>query len=251
MCGITGIINLTNDLVCEKNEILNFNKSLIHRGPDDNGIYINSNKKISLGHCRLNIIDLTQNGKQPMSYLNDRYWITFNGEIFNFLELKKELKFFGYKFYNNTDTEVILASYDKWGENCFNKFNGMWAIGIWDNKEKKFCLSRDRFGEKPLYYRVKNNRLSFASELKSFKYLNDFDLSELDYKILDNFQNLENNFTNFIKTANTLEPGSNLIVKNNKIFLNKWWSIHDHITKKDNSYEERFIYRLLQNKIAY
>ena len=239
MCGITGIINLTNDLVCEKNEILNFNKSLIHRGPDDNGIYINSNKKISLGHCRLNIIDLTQNGKQPMSYLNDRYWITFNGEIFNFLELKKELKFFGYKFYNNTDTEVILASYDKWGENCFNKFNGMWAIGIWDNKEKKFCLSRDRFGEKPLYYRVKNNRLSFASELKSFKYLNDFDLSELDYKILDNFQNLENNFTNFIKTANTLEPGSNLIVKNNKIFLNKWWSIHDHITKKDNSYEER------------
>ena len=155
MCGITGIINLTNDLVCEKNEILNFNKSLVHRGPDDNGIYINSNKKISLGHCRLNIIDLTQNGKQPMSYLNDRYWITFNGEIFNFLELKKELKFFGYKFYNNTDTEVILASYDKWGENCFNKFNGMWAIGIWDNKEKKFCLSRDRFGEKPLYYRVK------------------------------------------------------------------------------------------------
>ena len=79
--------------------------------------------------------------------------------------------------------------------------------------------------------------MSFASELKSFKYLNDFDLSELDYKILDNFQNLENNFTNFIKTANTLEPGSNLIVKNNKIFLNKWWSIHDHITKKDNSYE--------------
>ena len=114
MCGITGIINLTNNQVCEKNEILNFNNSLIHRGPDDNGIYINSNKKISLGHCRLNIIDLTQNGKQPMSYLNDRYWITFNGEIFNFLELKKELKFFGYKFYSNTDTEVILASYDKW-----------------------------------------------------------------------------------------------------------------------------------------
>ena len=239
MCGITGIINLTNNQVCEKNEILNFNNSLIHRGPDDNGIYINSNKKISLGHCRLNIIDLTQNGKQPMSYLNDRYWITFNGEIFNFLELKKELKFFGYKFYSNTDTEVILASYDKWGENCFDKFNGMWAIGIWDNKERKFCLSRDRFGEKPLYYRVKNNRLSFASELKSFKYLNDFDLSELDYKILDNFQNLENNFTNFIKTAKTLEPGSNLIVKNDKIFFNKWWSIHDHITKKDNSYEER------------
>ena len=93
----------------------------------------------------------------------------------------------------------------------------MWALesGI---IKKKICLSRDRFGEKPLYYRVKNNRLSFASELKSFKYLNDFDLSELDYKILDNFQNLENNFTNFIKTANTLEPGSNLIVKNNKIF---------------------------------
>ncbi len=239
MCGITGIINLTNDLACEKNEILNFNNSLVHRGPDDNGIYINSNKKISLGHCRLNIIDLTQNGKQPMSYLNDRYWITFNGEIFNFLELKKKLKYFGYEFYNNTDTEVILASYDKWGENCFNRFNGMWAIGIWDNKEKKFCLSRDRFGEKPLYYRVKNNRLSFASELKSFKYLKDFDLSELDYKILDNFQNLENNFTNFIKTAKTLEPGSNLIVKDNKISFNKWWSIHDHITKKDNSYEER------------
>ena len=91
-----------------------------------------------------------------MSYQNSRYNIIFNGEIFNYLELKSELKNYGYKFYNQTDTEVILAAYDKWKENCFSKFNGMWSIAIWDDKLKKLCLSRDRFGEKPLYFRYQN-----------------------------------------------------------------------------------------------
>lgn len=239
MCGITGIVNLDKSNICIEKEILDFNNSLSHRGPDGSGIFINEDKKVGLGHRRLNILDLSLNGNQPMNYLNNRYWITFNGEIFNYLELKNELIELGYSFKSSTDTEVILASFDKWGENCFNKFNGMWAAAIWDNKIQKLCLSRDRFGEKPLYYRIKNNRLTFASEYKAFKYLNDFNDNEYNYNILNHFQNLENNLNNFIKTAKTLEPGTNLIVKNNQIYFEKWWSIHNYIKANNNSYDDK------------
>ena len=100
-----------------------------------------------------------------MSYLNNRYHITFNGEIFNYLEIKSNLKNYGYKFKSQTDTEVILAAFDKWKENCFLRFNGMWSIAIWDDKLKKLILSRDRFGEKPLYFRYQNEKLSFLQKL--------------------------------------------------------------------------------------
>jgi asparagine synthase (glutamine-hydrolysing) len=185
MCGIAGIVT-------SKDTDLSFihamTDSMMHRGPDGRGVklfnscldlfdgednqtsYENKNYDygvIALGHRRLSVIDPKTSSNQPMSYLESRYWITFNGEIFNYIELREELVGFGYNFLTNSDTEVILAAFDKWGVECQNKFNGMWAFCIIDRKDKKIFLSRDRFGEKSLYYSVKNNILYFASEIKA------------------------------------------------------------------------------------
>lgn len=160
MCGINGFNWKDGNLIKKMND------SLKHRGPDGEGIYTDNN--ISLGHRRLAIIDLSKNGKQPMFYHHKgkKVIIVFNGEIYNFLELKEELKNKGYKFNSKTDTEVILASYLEWGENCVNKFNGMWAFCIYDLQKNILFLSRDRFGEKPLYYFFDGKRFIFSSEIK-------------------------------------------------------------------------------------
>ena len=168
MCGISGIFYL-DDKKIDKEELQRFNESLEHRGPDGKGYFISKN--IGLGHQRLTILDLTNKGSQPMKFL-DRYLITYNGEIYNFSELREELKNKSYKFNTDTDTEVILAAYAEWGEEMLNKFNGMWAFAIYDLKLNQLFLSRDRFGIKPLYYMFKNNEFYFASELKAFAFLN-------------------------------------------------------------------------------
>ena len=169
MCGILGTIPNTN-----KNHFAQALDTLTHRGPDDFGVY--HDECISLGHRRLSIIDLSHNAKQPMAYKSCRgggqYYIVFNGEIYNFLELRQELIAKGYIFHTDSDTEVILASFDAWGEQCLNRFNGMWALAIWDCQKRRLFLSRDRFGKKPLFYaftKDKNNQdiFVFASEMKA------------------------------------------------------------------------------------
>lgn len=159
MCGINGF-NWK-----DKGLIKAMNNSLKHRGPDGEGTYFG--KGVSLGHRRLAIIDLSEKGKQPMSYFHKgrKVIIIYNGEVYNFLEIKKELEEKGYKFKSKTDTEVILASYFEWGFDCVNKFNGMWAFCIYDLNKKILFLSRDRFGKKPLYYFYKK-KFIFSSELK-------------------------------------------------------------------------------------
>ena len=136
MCGITGIINKNNNPV-DKLLTKKINNLISHRGPDDEGFYFGDN--FAFGHRRLSILDLSQDGHQPMHY-NDRYTITYNGEVYNYIELKDELKKLGYSFNSNTDTEVILAAYDKWGESCVNKFNGMWSFALFDRKENKYKM---------------------------------------------------------------------------------------------------------------
>jgi len=174
MCGINGFN--WND----KELIMLMNDKIRHRGPDDDGIF--TNEEISLGQVRLSILDLTNAGHQPMFYskefgavskiYNNGYLdrskvaIVFNGEIYNYLEIKKELESKGYVFTTKTDTEVILASYLEWGFDCVKKFNGMWAFAIYDLEKKFLFLSRDRLGQKPLYYYLKNGRFIFSSELK-------------------------------------------------------------------------------------
>jgi asparagine synthase (glutamine-hydrolysing) len=162
MCGITGIINKLGVDV-EKNQLKKMNNKIIHRGPDSEGFYINKN--IGLGHRRLSIVDLSDLGHQPMEYLN-KYVITYNGEVYNYLDIKEELISKGYSFKSSTDTEVILAAFDFWKEKCLEKFNGMWSFAILDIKENKVFFSRDRFGVKPLYYKETDDQFIFGSEIK-------------------------------------------------------------------------------------
>lgn len=173
MCGFVGIIIKKNEnQKCAyyfnlKREIKMMNNLIAHRGPDDEGYYFG--ETFVFGHRRLAILDLTESGHQPMEYKgkNGEYVIVYNGEIYNYLELRNELIKEGYQFKSNTDTEVILASYDKWGIDCLNKFNGMWAFVIYNKENKKFFISRDRFGIKPLYYYLDDDVFIFASEIKA------------------------------------------------------------------------------------
>ena len=167
MCGIVGIWQLDGGNVDQ--EVLDrFTDSLAHRGPDGRGTIIDNEAGIGLGHRRLAILDVSSSGQQPMIYGNGRYWIVFNGEIYNFLELRAELEGLGHQFHTETDTEVVLASYVQWGQECQLRFNGMWALAIWDKSEHTLFLSRDRFGVKPLYFLSERGWFLFASELKAF-----------------------------------------------------------------------------------
>ncbi|MBT4376310.1 asparagine synthase (glutamine-hydrolyzing) [archaeon] len=161
MCGINGFNFVDKNLLKQMNDSLN------HRGPEEAGTFFYQ-KKVSLGHRRLAIIDLSSKGSQPMSYTHkgEKVTIVFNGEIYNFQEVRKELKKKGYEFKSDSDTEVVLASYIEWGKNCVNKFNGMWAFCIYDPQKKILFLSRDRVGKKPLYYYFDGNKFIFSSEIK-------------------------------------------------------------------------------------
>lgn len=164
MCGIAGYVNKDVNQHANLNIIKTMTDIIEHRGPDDEGHYILDN--VALGHRRLSIIDLSEAGHQPMISSDDRYIIVFNGEIYNYRELAKELEEKGCKFKSETDTEVLLEAYRVWGENCVERFNGMWAFAIFDKYEKKIFLSRDRFGIKPLYYLNREDVLAFGSEIK-------------------------------------------------------------------------------------
>ncbi len=166
MCGILGYISNESIDDFELNEMLD---AMNHRGPDGRGIkkfYSNNDTYLSLGHVRLSILDLSELGAQPMVY-KDRYWITYNGEIYNFKELKEELIQKKYTFTSETDTEVLLAAYGEWGPECLNKLNGMFAFSIFDSLQNEIFIARDRFGVKPLYYFKHKNTFAFASEIKS------------------------------------------------------------------------------------
>jgi len=167
MCGIAGL--LTQGCFQEKMEIslLKMQKALQHRGPDDRGVYISPEGEAAFAHTRLSILDLSPAGHQPMSTANGRYWITFNGEIYNFRELRSQLESQGEKFHSQTDTEVILKLYQQIGSDCVNQLRGMFAFAIWDNQEKTCFLARDPLGIKPLYYWQSGNTLVFASELRA------------------------------------------------------------------------------------
>lgn len=233
MCGIVGIISLDNNEPIDSNELDRFTDSLTHRGPDGRGTYINKSKAVGLGHRRLSILDLTEAGRQPMSYSNNRYWITYNGEVFNFLELKDILKEKGYIFKTNSDTEIILASYQEWGKKCLNKFNGMWSIAIWDEKEKELFIARDRFGEKPLYYFKKKNKFFFASELKAFIKLNVSNQPKIDdSRIL--WSSLPSKST-FLENVYNLEPGSYLTLRKNITKIERWWDINQNVSPKSET----------------
>ena len=190
MCGISGIISKKS---IERNIIEPMTDRIIHRGPDGFGYYYG--EKFVFGHRRLSIVDLSDAGHQPMQYLN-RYVITFNGEVYNHLELRIELEKNGYVFQSHTDTEVIMASYDFWGADCLNKFNGMWAFVIYDRLKDKYFMSRDRFGKKPFYYYKDQEKFIFGSEIKVILAHPDVE-SKPNLKFLDSY--VQNGAKEYIK----------------------------------------------------
>ena len=169
MCGIAGLVTISGEppgggrLLRRAQAMAD---TLEHRGPDDAGSWESPDGVAALAHRRLSIVDLSPLGRNPMLWDNGRLAITYNGEIYNFLELRRELERDGVTFRSHTDTEVILALYDRWGLDCLNHFVGMFAFGLWDSPRRRLWLVRDRLGKKPLYYSTRNGRLSFASELK-------------------------------------------------------------------------------------
>lgn len=244
MCGIVGIFNIDRKPV-NKSMLEAMIRIVKYRGPDDEGFY--TDEFIGLGQCRLSIIDLSPAGHQPMSNADKSLWIVFNGEIYNYIELKKELQGKGHKFISNTDTEVILHAYQEWGVDCLNKFNGMWAFCIWDKKKKEFFCSRDRFGVKPFYYYFKNNVFAFSSEIKSLLEL-EITTETNDTAIYDflRFGMLDHTEETFFKDIKKLPPASFLIIKGNGAFtLGQYWDFEvsddlSSVAKNDKQYAEEF-----------
>jgi len=165
MCGIVGIAS--NRPIQDKTLVRRGTDAIIHRGPDASGEWWSEEGHVGLGHRRLSIIDLSTAGHQPMEYADGRLQIVFNGEIYNFIELRETLRKKGYSFRSNSDTEVLLAAYLEWGTDCLSQLNGMFAFCLYDKAKNQLFLARDRAGEKPLFYAIKNNELRFASELKA------------------------------------------------------------------------------------
>jgi asparagine synthase (glutamine-hydrolysing) len=184
---------------------------IAHRGPDGEGHWVNDEQTLGFGHRRLSIIDLSSRGSQPMEFKS--LVITYNGEIYNYLELKSELLKVGYTFISDSDTEVILAAYDFWGVDCVSRFNGMWSFVIYDKKSNELFCSRDRFGIKPFYYYQNDDLLYFASEIKQFTVIPGWSAKINKTKVFDFIQNSLINHTSetLFEHVFELRGGHNLL----------------------------------------
>jgi asparagine synthase (glutamine-hydrolysing) len=243
MCGIAGILDLATPISPETLD--RFTDSLAHRGPDGRGTWIGPG--IGLGHRRLSILDPTDAGACPMEHVapdGRRFRITFNGEVYNFLELRAELEGEGWRFRSDTDTEVVVASFARWGRGCQERFNGMWAFAIWDESARSLFMSRDRFGVKPLYYSAAGTRIAFASEIKAFASLDGF-RRELDLEVaavsVERSQALEGGSDRtLMKGLNKLMPGHWLEVdREGRVTGGRWWNTMDHLVEVPSSRDER------------
>jgi len=223
MCGIAGA---TRNLLGQHPEksLHRMNKVMVHRGPDMGEVKFDFD--MGLCHRRLSIIDLSEDGRQPMSIQGGRYTIVFNGEIYNFQELRKELIAKGYEFHSRTDTEVLLNLYADKGARSLQKIRGMYVYAIWDNKKKELFVARDRIGKKPLYYYHQEHKLAFASELKSIMELDGIPNEIDNTAILDYFKYLYIPHPKSIyKNICKLEPGHYLLFKNGQLKIKEYWDI--------------------------
>ncbi len=225
MCGIVGIFHLNKKPVSYP-ILKKMTDIIVHRGPDGEGHWIDKN--IGFGHRRLSIIDLSPSGNQPMQTTDGNFIITYNGEVYNFNEIKIILEAKGYSFYSQTDTEVILKSFQEWGSKCVEKFNGMFAFAIWNKQKQELFLARDRYGIKPLYYFHHDGIFLFASEIKSFLEYPEFNV-KVNIKALNeyfSFQNIFSDYTLF-DGVKTLPAGHTMLVKtkttSHQILMKKYW----------------------------
>lgn len=233
MCGILGTIPKT-----EEKFFKHALDTLAHRGPDDYGIEL-IGSDITLGHRRLSIVDITH-GHQPMFDSSKRYSVIFNGEIYNFLEIKNELERLGHTFTSHSDTEVLLYAYIAWGDKCVLKFNGMWAFTIWDSHKKELFISKDRFGKKPLFYTHVNEKFVFASEMKAiYPFLEEVKPSKDFDWIKNNIFSYESTDKCLIEGIKRFPAGYNGFYKNGKLTLNRYWNTLDHLVEVPKTYDEQ------------
>lgn len=229
MCGICGVINLDNTPV-EQSVIRTMMDSMKHRGPDDEGDFYEGN--LGLGFVRLSILDLTRAGNQPMITYDGRYVIVYNGEIFNYIELRDDLIKKGYRFRTRSDTEVLLASFTEWGEKCLDRLNGMWAFAIYDRVNKSLFASRDRYGIKPFYYYCDDQSIIFSSEinsiltvLKSKPEINE--QAVFDFLV---FNRTDHNETTFFRGIKKLTHGSVAWIKDQSLTVKRWYELENAVS---------------------
>jgi asparagine synthase (glutamine-hydrolysing) len=250
MCGIVGFLTRKSSDIPEYDFLRKMRDVLVHRGPDDEGEYIRPLDEkgpfVFLGHRRLSIIDLS-GGHQPLSNEDGTIWVIFNGEIYNFKELREGLEGRGHQFRTRSDTEVIVHAYEEYGEECFKRFNGMFAIGIWDEKRNQLVLARDRLGKKPLYYSFINDVFLFASELKAIVLYPGFS-RKLDPLSLTKYL-----FYEFIPCPNTILndakkiPASSYLIWDKKgVIVRSYWSPFDSQKVANNLSEAEAELRLIE-----
>ena len=241
MCGIAGIVNIRGKPV-EPAEISHLTNLMAHRGPDGAGTWFSADRNVALGHRRLAIIDPGEGGYQPMSSADGRYVIVYNGEIYNFLELRRELEAQGASFRSQSDTEVILAAWRTWQEGMLSRFNGMWALAIFDTQTKDMFLARDRFGIKPLLYAMSPERLVFASEqralVRSGLISTSTDLEVARRLMLDAF-GVEGSERTLCREVRRLQAGHFMWLRQGRLEVRRWWCTLDHLPELPKTEAER------------
>ena len=250
MCGINGVLAFKNSsFIVTKPFITKMRDTMVHRGPDGAGTWVSPDGRIGFGHRRLSIIDLSEKAAQPMSTPDKKVWVTFNGEIYNHQEIRKEIESLSSKPWvtDHSDTEVVLRAFELWGIECIHKFRGMFAIAFWDVKKRQLYLVRDRIGIKPLYYSIHNGRLTFASEIKAL-------LEDPDQKRAVNEESLYH-YLSFLTTPapNTLFEGIKKLPGGTFLRVNedgtthehRYWDVWDHTTPLHKASEEEISERLL------
>lgn len=249
MCGICGVLTLDKQIVQEE-PIKKMMLLMKHRGPDDDGVFVEEN--IGLGFVRLSVIDLSSAGHQPKFSQNERYVIVFNGEIFNYLELREELRQEGVIFSTQTDTEVLLNAYIKWGENCLHRFNGMWAFVIYDRQEKSTFAARDRFGVKPFYYIQTDKIFAFCSEIPPLLTLLEKNIkpnyqSIFDFLVFNRTDQIQDTFFEGVKK---LQHGHVINISENRIVIKKWYDFKKAILQTEGFKSSKEFRELLSSAVG-
>jgi asparagine synthase (glutamine-hydrolysing) len=247
MCGIGGIIQRNRRI--ERSELDDIIRGLKHRGPDGDGVFLNQDHSVGLVHTRLSILDLSDVAAQPMENQDGSLVIAFNGEVFNFIEIKADLVKLGYGFKTESDTEVVLKAYQEWGLQAFDRFNGMWAIVLYHRESDEVLLIRDRFGIKPLYLLLEDAFTAFASETNVFKQLGNYRRSFDDDVLLDALHDpnsLEGSGRTIFKNIIPLPSGHYVwLSKSRPIAFKRWYSISDHLSDLSDLSEKEVKEQLL------
>ena len=250
MCGIAGIMSIKDSI--DESKLKTMSERIAHRGPNADGLFLSKSKQCGLAHRRLSIIDLSSDANQPMTDSSNRYTLVFNGEVYNFEALRKELKLEGISFETSSDSEVVLQSYIHWGIKCVDRFNGMFAFAVWDEKEKSLALFRDRIGIKPLYYFWDGNTFAFGSEIKSLTSF--IATKEWNAKAISEYFQL-----GFVPAPMTIyrdihkfAQGHYMVLDQNGLDKREYWCLSDQLAKKtilDRVGAKKKLNRLIQNSI--